>query len=47
MIRLGIYASGPDGIGCVDIGIIQVDRAWTFNAELEALRRELETPSCY
>jgi hypothetical protein len=44
MIRLGVYASGPDGIGCVDVGVIQVDRAWTFipTAELEALRRELE-----
>ena len=42
--QLSIYASGPDDIGCVDVGTIRLDSDWTLipTGELEALRRELE-----
>lgn len=43
-MKLSIYTSGPDGIGCVDIGTIRLDSNWTLipTGELEALRQELE-----
>ncbi len=42
--KLGVYASGPGGIGCVDVGFIAIDKHWTLipTGELEALRQELE-----
>lgn len=44
MTTLGVYASGPDGIGCVDVGSLRLDSSWTLipTGELEALRKELE-----
>jgi 3-dehydroquinate synthase class II len=43
-MTIGIYTSGPEGIGCVDVGIIRLDRDWTLIpvAELTALKQELE-----
>ena len=43
-MNLGVYTSGPEDIGCMDIGIIRLDAAWTLIpvAELKALRQELE-----